>query len=470
MDFKKIIKDKKVYVPLLIVLFLILIALWTFPLRMYHWWDEVVYLQNAEVIFSGVDNYSELSFRPPLLSILFAGIFFFWHSPLAASVLTSLLCFLLVPLIFLIGKKYFNFWTGLIAAITVLSSTFILENAHYLLTDIPAVSLMAISFFLLFFDNKKLCLFFSGAFLSLAVLMKFSVVLFVPVIALYALIKKFNFKKIFILGGSSFLFILPYLLWAQIEFGNFLSPFIIGVSKVTARNHGIFFYFLNLTRAFTSIIIPGIFFWIFLFYKKIKEYSKNIDWIKINIVFLFWITIFLVYLSYTSHKELRYILPITLPIILISSQGWDYFLKFLKKIDIRIFLGFIGICILILLGLSIVEFNENISPPNFSFIEENINPRIEMSRYILENTTYDFIYTNHYWPVYAYYTGLETKFIFSRNDFYTNYSNFLNEKDLILVNTDVVMGPRLSWIEDKQQFKFVEKKGEVFAFEFIPLD
>src|SRR5512143_2687901 len=66
-----------------------LVRLW--PLWQVHFWDEAVYLQNAEVICCAKLNYSELSSRPPLLPLLFAGVFRLWHHVYAASLLTAVL-------------------------------------------------------------------------------------------------------------------------------------------------------------------------------------------------------------------------------------------------------------------------------------------------------------------------------------------------------------------------------------------
>lgn len=55
-----------------------------------HFWDEAVYLQDAEVICCGKINYSELGSRPPLLSLFFAAIFLVWHHVYAARM--PLLC------------------------------------------------------------------------------------------------------------------------------------------------------------------------------------------------------------------------------------------------------------------------------------------------------------------------------------------------------------------------------------------
>src|ERR1035438_781288 len=54
-------------------------------------WDETVYLQDAEVLCCGKTNYSELAFRPPLLSLIFAAVYFLRHHVYSARIVTSLL-------------------------------------------------------------------------------------------------------------------------------------------------------------------------------------------------------------------------------------------------------------------------------------------------------------------------------------------------------------------------------------------
>ncbi len=66
-----------------------LVRLW--GMSKFHYWDEMVYLQNAQVICCGRVNYSELDFRPPLLSLSFAGVFFLWHHIYAACITTAFL-------------------------------------------------------------------------------------------------------------------------------------------------------------------------------------------------------------------------------------------------------------------------------------------------------------------------------------------------------------------------------------------
>jgi hypothetical protein len=76
--------------------FVVLLMMAAFTLRIWsiskvHFWDEAVYLQNAEVICCGKANYSELASRPPLLSLIFAAVFLLWHHVYAACIATALL-------------------------------------------------------------------------------------------------------------------------------------------------------------------------------------------------------------------------------------------------------------------------------------------------------------------------------------------------------------------------------------------
>src|ERR671922_85310 len=74
---------------ILLVASAFIVRLW--PMSRAHFWDETVYLQNAEVICCGKTNYSELSSRPPLLSLIFAGVFLLWNHVYAACLMTALL-------------------------------------------------------------------------------------------------------------------------------------------------------------------------------------------------------------------------------------------------------------------------------------------------------------------------------------------------------------------------------------------
>ena len=79
-------------------------------------------LQNAELMCCGKNNYNEIDSRPPLLSLLFAGVFLLWHSDYAAYVVTALLNALGPVVLYLAGRMIVG--PGRAAAIAALLLAF----------------------------------------------------------------------------------------------------------------------------------------------------------------------------------------------------------------------------------------------------------------------------------------------------------------------------------------------------------
>src|SRR3989344_7734767 len=236
-----------------VLIFIIAFSLRLFPIRISNWWDETVYLQHAEVFFSGRTNYDEFSFRPPLLSILFYITYFIWHHIFAVSILVAFINTLTPVFIFLIGKKLYSNRVGGIAGLLSAFVPFIVRNSNYLLTDAPVITFMAIAFYFSLYKDKNIYLFLSGVFCSLAILMKFTAVLFVPIIFLFLLFNKVKIKRLLIFIFGVLLVLTPYFIWMQLIYGDFLIPFKIGPSFVADKNEPTLFYFYNLSNLF---IIP----------------------------------------------------------------------------------------------------------------------------------------------------------------------------------------------------------------------
>src|ERR1017187_8974237 len=132
-------------------IFMIVLVAAGFVLRVWgltrmHTWDENVYLQHAEIICCGKTNYSELDRRPPLLSLLFAGVFLVWNSSYAAAIVTALLNALGAVWTYLSGRMIGGRAAAAIAALLFGFAPFFVNEGHSLLTDAPALSLIALSF------------------------------------------------------------------------------------------------------------------------------------------------------------------------------------------------------------------------------------------------------------------------------------------------------------------------------------
>jgi 4-amino-4-deoxy-L-arabinose transferase-like glycosyltransferase len=466
MDFQKLKLKKEII--LIFILAFIIFFIYLIPIRIAHWWDETVYLQNAEVLFSGRTNYDEFSFRPPLLSILFFLIFFIKHSPISASVLTAALSVLAPIFTFLIGKKIYGLKTGAIAGAIFAFSPFTISNSNYLLTDVPVVSLLAISFYFLLFRERKKFLFFSGAFLSLAILMKFTALILGAVFLFYFFIKRFNLKEIVLFATGFFLILLPYLLWAQIKFGFFLYPFIKGSSMVAGESEGIFFYIENFSQAFTILSIFGLVVWFSNFvYNQIskrKLFFKSED--KHEIVLFFWIVFFLAYISYIPHKELRYIFPMSMPVVILASKGIvSIFNRFKKPFNIFIIILLFGQLFWFTFASFPKDFFEKIQ-----IIDYTENEVMKASKYIINKLDYNgTIYANHNWPVFAYYTELKTIPLWPYTSlFYEEYTSLMREKGLLIVEKGIDKYPRKEWLDKNPDFRFVSEEGIFYFYEYLP--
>ena len=152
---------RNLYFIVFIFLILLVFLASLIPIRLYHWWDETSYLQNAEVIFSERDNYDEFSFRPPLLSIIIALGFYIWHSTIFASILVAIICMAAPVFIFLAAKKMYGLQVGFIASLLLALTNFFIYNSNSIMTDIPALSLLSISFYLTLLNNRQKALFVS---------------------------------------------------------------------------------------------------------------------------------------------------------------------------------------------------------------------------------------------------------------------------------------------------------------------
>ena len=469
MDFQRIINKIKEHKWLIIIIILILLlafVLRLIPIKTYHWWDETVYLQQAEVLFSGRTNYDEFSFRPPLLSILFFLIFFIKHSVVSASILTAVMGTITSVFIFLIGKKLYNAETGIIAGLIIAFTPFIVKSSNFLLTDVPAITLTAISFYLFLLNNKKLAIFFSGVFFSLAVLMKFTAVLMGLVFLVYFFVRKSTWKQkineIVIFAIGSLIIIMPYLIWAQINLGSFLTPFIKGQSMVGDTNEPKLFYFYNFVNAFGIITIIGLALWII--FSLINLSNKKTINLRTNFILVFWIVLFLIYLTKVPHKELRYIFPIAIPVILLASNGISLLINKVKKqYKILIWLIFIGYLIFLISNTYALE---NIT--NGRFVDNFIGDEMKIADYLNETNYSGIIYTNTRWPVFAYYTNLKIKLLMPWNEkFYDSYSNVMNESGILIGIFDE-KHPQPAWLNKNSHFKYAKEIGEFFIYRYTP--
>ncbi len=469
MDFHKVNRKKLAKILIGAGIILLTFFFYLIPIRAAHFWDETVYLQNAETIFFGATNYNELSFRPPLLSIFYGLGFLIWHSAAFASIITAALAVLAPIFFFFIGKKLYGPKVGTVAALMIGFSPFIIQNANYLLTDVPVISFMAISFYLALFRERKGLLFLSGIFLSLSILMKFTAILLAPILLLYLIITKTKLKNILIFCSGGLLAMLPYLVWAQASFGNFLEPFIKGNSFVQGATQGLWFYFASLPVAFTPLALIG--FILFIIYSIRGLAKRDFKFKKEELTFLAWIALIAAFLMYTPHKELRYILPISVPFILLASRGLFFIPeKMFKKNRARIS-RILTCTVIIFMIASALIYHAFFS--GFNFIDNSKSADMIASNYLTKDLGFNgtiYFFVGDDWPVFAYYTGLKTELLpwGTPDSFYKGDYSILKKNSALIINNQTESDPKISWMNNSTQFKFMGNSNQYYFYEYSP--
>ena len=475
MDKKKVI----IYSSLVILLIIsFILRLW--PLQISHWWDETVYLQDAEVIFSGVNNYNEFNLRPPMLSLLFAVGYIFKHSIFTASIIVSLLGTIGVLFAFLIGKELYNRDIGFLSALFFGLSPFMVTASHWIMTGIPALSFILISFYISILAIKKnndWLFLLSGIIFGVSILTRFTSLVLFFIIPLYLLLNKVPKSKVLIFGYGLSGALLPYLIWAQIKFGFFLLPFIKANMAVSDTNNGIFYYLKNFLTIYPPIILVGLIFYIMyqLFLIKFSILKKPHEMLvqfrikltnnfsRDDLVFGLWIILFLIYISITPHKEVRYIIPIALPLYIFSARGF-YALLENKNSLIK------NTVVLFFIVLSIVSFSGAFSRLNGPFLNTQETVPVKVSNYIKSlGESNKVIYSNQDYPVYAYYTGMRVVKIEQQDKtFYSAFPSNMPKDGFFIYYKNIPKEPNYEWLESNKHFKRLKEIDNVIVYEYTP--
>lgn len=442
---------------LIILIFLVAFSLSLLPLRAVFYWDESVYLLNAEHFYEGQDNYSEIDFRPPLLSFLISLTYIIWHSFHSAKFLVAVLSALSVPILYLYSRDISK-RAGHFAALIFAMSAFVLYFSSRILTDVPSIFLI-ISALYAYSQHKKrddnLLAFLAGILGGLAVLMRFSSLLILFAILIFELLMfvknlswnnaKNIFKSYLVFVSGFLLPMIPFFIWSFFEFNNLFhvmerAQVIIGWST----HQNIWFYFSPFIEAFGILLViflVGLISAIAL--NKNRQTFLMLSWLFVSVFFLLW----------TGHKEPRYLLLIIPAFVYFSSFGIETIIKSFKK---KIVKNAVIVAFVLLIGLS---FFVNGYYPNYRNTEDffvrnyttnTINVADYMKNIVDDN---EVIYTNFEGPVIALYSDRKVEqlyFGFGKEVHPGYYVNFTESgKD---VNTS------------KANFIFKKKIGEAYIY------
>lgn len=410
----------------ILVLIAIIIAV-AFVLRFsdrdcFYVWDELVYLQHSEIISDlKADNFNEFYFRPIMLPVLIAGIYKINHSPLAANLLIALFGAASVFVAYKLGSLMYSKKAGIIAAFILAFWPIHISYSQVILTHVPAMFFALLFFYFLKLGEKeKKNLFFilSAVFLALCVLTRFTYVMLLPILFVNVILfrKEYDLKRLILMGITSVAVITPYFIWNYINYEHPFYAFIwaretISWSIPTSWD----FYIKNLPNFLGFFGVIGIVGWLF---RKTKEkISKN------EMLLLSWMALFFVSMHFVNHKELRYILPILIPVLIMSAAGFETILNSIKNKKLLLFAMVIIFVILPFASIKITAFPFDI----------DCNSTAKQSAiWANENLEKDAVfYANVYYPAISYYSTqklevapyFKDKF-FNESDKYMNQSGY----------------------------------------------
>lgn len=471
--------------------FLALLISTAFILRLWglsksHFWDETVYLQNAQVICCGKANYSELDSRPPLLSLIYAGMFLLWHNVYAASIAAALLNALGAALLYVSGRMITGRIPAVIASLLLAFSPFFLSvfptgfvsagTGNSLLSDSPALTLILLSFLLLLRAlNKQTELRFASAGFALAmsVLMRYPSLSSVGVLSLLVLRADRWPRAASAFAAGFAAGIVPYLCWSRFHYKGFFTTFLNGWLKFEGPRESPLFYLKNFGNIFSWITLAGLALWIGRWaWQNWKP--KGAPWVSpaertagkslrtLEPFLWLWAAVLLIFFSALRHQEPRYVIPMALPLFLLAGSGLSVLMKG-RRTAVRI----AGTVLLIgALTYSFLPLRQIFASP---FFDDEVSEEMQISDFLNHSvppTTV--LYSNVNYPVFAYYTNLKVSKLPGPGPALYDALNRLPEDGILIAykESPEITDPRLEWLDSSPHFRRYREFPSVVLYKY----
>ncbi|MFB6114805.1 MAG: ArnT family glycosyltransferase [Candidatus Nanohalobium sp.] len=300
----------------------------------YHYWDETVYLQHGEIIAGeSPNNFNEFRIRPPLFSLMLGAVFMLSHSLISAHVFVAGFSALGILLTYWLGRDFFDAGVGVGAAFVYAISPLRIKMAGDIMVDALLPVLWLMTFFLFYRAIqssegrfRNLLYFSTGVSAGLAVLMKFTSLVMLPILGVSLLVfNRFEgftkprklFQELFedmnnYLAVAGFVFmIFPYLLWSKITYGGFFSTFIYAWSE-RGLTDPVMTYLISLDVLMPAIFYAGIL--IYIMRADITERFEDVFLLLVPGIF------YLVMQFLIRNKEPRFLLP-AIPFAAIAASA-----------------------------------------------------------------------------------------------------------------------------------------------------
>jgi 4-amino-4-deoxy-L-arabinose transferase-like glycosyltransferase len=410
------------------------------PISIYHSWDESIYLQHAERMYSGKDNYDELGIRPPLLPLIIAAGFHLWHSPIMASFLVALISAAMAPAAYFAARRLHSAEAGLAAALLVAVHPLFVKYSHLILTDALVASLLMIA--LVFILGKKWWEFLlAGIFSGLSGLMKFTGFGAAGIMALFVLyhdIQARRWQRSAAYVGGVLLMLLPYLLGVRIGYGSFTKVFrsaeaIVNVVQGSATDY------VSLSLLSLPLLVGLLLFAVQ--YRNLRKYRLA----PLVLLTALWYIGIVAYLLKFPNRELRYGLILLVPVFLLAGIGYAQLQRTWKYA--------LPVCAAIIILLSASSF-ERLSEPEVNTWR---SPTVQIAQRLdaKGNSSMPLYVTSEY-PVWGYYTN-NTIIVVDGPQFLNAYPRIMPRNGYLVVYKHSTREPTLAWADQQPELmRFLE--------------
>jgi 4-amino-4-deoxy-L-arabinose transferase-like glycosyltransferase len=466
--------------------FIFLIVSAGFALRVWglskvHFWDEAVYLQNAEVICCGKMNYSELNSRPPLLSLFFAALFLVWHNIYAADIATALLNALGPLFLYLGGRMVVGRIPAGIASLSLAFSPFFVgvfpigfdsdNTGNSLLSDSPALVILLLAFWLLLRALRKqsdLRFAVVGFVFALSALMRFACLSSVGVLSLLILAADRWRRAAFACAAGFFAGIGPYLCWSRLRYGGFFQTFRQGWKYYQGGRESPLFYAQNFGTMFCWITLAGLVCWVvrraWCMRRPLSDRTAEQAGQPSRLESFLWLWAALGSIAFFAlpHQEPRYAMPVAPPLFMLAGSGLSVvFVP--RQPAVRV----IGAALLA--GALAYSFLPDAQRFELPLVDNSTSEEMQVSQFLNDNLPRGtIVYSNFNYPVFGYYTNLPVYELPETGPRLYDKLNHLPHDGVLIAysRTEIVPDPRPDWLRSNSHFRILRQFPSMVLYQY----
>lgn len=199
--------------------------------------------------------------------------------------------------------------------------------------------------------------------------------------------------------------------------------------------------------------------------RGLREKVDSLD-VKVKHMFilLVWGLLFFAYMLTVTHKETRYIIPIAIPVVILSAVGlgWIFETTAKKNTVVKAIIGGLLVC------LTILQFYPSFLRLSAPWVDKALWGSVPIAQY-LKNIANEkeTIYATNRFPVLAFYSKLKTVSLLDvQQDFYENWQDHMKDPGYYVYyssNKDRKLVPEKSFLKFKEHFFLVKKFKVVYC-------